>query len=57
MLKHSYTENSVLFPKQEKDNTLQDSLNLKAVRNGLAFVMIWYGQSHTVKVIVKEFSL
>lgn len=55
MLKHSYTENSVLFPKQEKDNTLQDSL--KAVRNGLAFVMIWYGQSHTVKVIVKEFSL
>lgn len=52
MLKHSNTENSVLFPKQEKDNTLQNSL--KAVRNGLAFVMIRYGQSHTVEVIVKE---
>lgn len=53
MLKHSNSENSVLFPKQEKDNTLQDSL--KAVRNRLAFVIIRYGQSQTVEVIVKEF--
>jgi len=40
MLKHSDTENSVLFPKQEKADILQDSL--KVVRNRLAFVMIQY---------------
>lgn len=40
MLKHSNTENGVLFPKQEKADILQDSR--KVVRNGLAFVMIRY---------------
>lgn len=54
MLKHSNTENSVLFPKQEKDDASRDSL--RAVRNGLAFVMIMYEQSHTVEVTIKEFS-
>lgn len=50
MLKHSNAENSVLFPKQE--DTLQDSP--KAVRNGLAFVIIRYGQSHKVELIVRS---
>lgn len=52
MLKHSSTENSALFPKQEKAAIPQDSL--KAVGNGLAFVMIGYSQSHTTEMVIES---